>query len=73
MICTDYEQKTVPEKIIFTGKLLHAVMNDDRLHKIAEDIIKIAEAKGLFEGVTILPDNFSNQDTIHNAILPTVQ
>lgn len=62
MICKGYEQKTVPEKIIFTGKLLHAVMNDDRLHKIAEDIINVAETKGLFEGVTILPDNFTEQE-----------
>ena len=61
MICKSYEEKTVPEKIIFTGKLLHAVMNDDRLHKIAEDIINVAEAKGLYTGVTILPEDFNEQ------------
>jgi len=59
MICKSYEEKTIPEKIIFTGKLLHAVMNDDNFHKFAEDIIKVAEEKGLFTGVTILPENFA--------------
>lgn len=61
MICKSYEEKTVTEKIIFTGKLLHAVMNDDRMLKIAEDIINVAETKGLFEGVTILPEDFNEE------------
>ena len=61
MICKAYEEKTVLEKVVFTGRLLHAVLHDDRLHKIAEDIIKVAETKGLFQGVTILPNDFNEQ------------
>jgi hypothetical protein len=57
MNCEKFLKLTPIEKINFTGSLLHAAMNDDRLFMDCEKIIMKARAKGLFAGVVINPAN----------------
>lgn len=59
MTCENYNKLTPVEKVIFTGQLLHACMNDDGLKELGDEIIKLAMLKGLFEGVKILPETES--------------
>ena len=68
MICSNYENLSPQERIEFTGKLLHAVMNDNKLKHAADGIIAIAEAKGMFEGVVINPPLHTEEDLIKKPI-----
>lgn len=57
MNCEQFLNLTPIEKINFTGRLLHAAMNDEKIFRECEKIILKAEAKGLFTGVVINPAN----------------
>lgn len=55
MICEKYESLSIVDKIMFTGELLHACMNDDRLFELGQQVIELGHTKGVFNGVQILP------------------
>ncbi|MBK7883494.1 MAG: hypothetical protein IPJ81_06645 [Chitinophagaceae bacterium] len=55
MICEKFNQLTPFEKVIYIGKLVHAVENDDILFDAGNEIIELANNKGIFKGITIFP------------------
>jgi hypothetical protein len=57
MLCNKFTELTPKEKVIFIGELTHACMNDDFMFDIGKQIINIAENKGLFDNVKIMPEN----------------
>lgn len=57
MLCSKFTELTPREKVIFIGELTHACMNDDFMFDIGKQIINIAENKGLFDNVKIMPEN----------------
>ncbi len=62
MICEKYEVLSHPEKVQFLGKLCHAAQSDNTLFIHAEELIRLAELRGLFESVIILPNHQNNDD-----------
>jgi hypothetical protein len=57
MLCNKFTELTPKERVIFIGELTHACMNDDFMFDIGKQIINIAENKGLFDNVKIMPEN----------------
>jgi len=57
MICEKFNELSINEKIQYIGKLVHAVENDNFLFEAGNEIIWLANEKGIFKGITILPDN----------------
>lgn len=57
MICEKFNQLSPNERVIYIGKLVHAVENDNLLFEAGNEIIGLANDKGIFTGITILPDN----------------
>jgi hypothetical protein len=55
MICEKFNHLTPFEKVIYIGKLVHAVENDDILFDAGNEIIELANNKGIFKGITIFP------------------
>lgn len=55
MLCNKFTELTPREKVIFIGELTHACMNDDFIFDIGKQIINIAQNKGLFDNVKIMP------------------
>jgi hypothetical protein len=53
---------TTPEKIEFIGKLVHLVQSDETSFSRAKGMILRGDVQGLFEGVTILPENYSQSN-----------
>jgi len=62
-ICSKYEELSPFERVEFIGKLVHAVMSDNFMFQVGQDIIKTGENKGLFNGVKILPENGKEEET----------
>ena len=60
MICEKYEALTIIEKVQMVGKLLHAMQSDNELFDKAEWIIVAAELQGIFNKVTILPNDVND-------------
>lgn len=60
MICPEYNDLSHIEKVTFIGALVHAVQSDSKLFEMAQGLIEIAKAKGIFDTVTIMPDNNEN-------------
>lgn len=60
MICKEYKDLSHLEKVTFIGTLVHAVQSDSKLFEMAQGLIEIAKTKGLFDTVTIMPDNNEN-------------
>lgn len=56
MNCQEYQDLSHVEKITFIGELLHSVQTDSALFKMAQQLIDLAVFKGVFNGVTILPE-----------------
>lgn len=56
MLHQKYNQLQPLEKVIFTGKLLHAVMNKEQFFDVAQAIIDTATIEGLFDNVEIMPE-----------------
>jgi hypothetical protein len=63
MICKNYSEMTVVEKVLFIGELTHACMSDDYLHENGITLIETARKKGLFENVKIMPSSDSQNNT----------
>lgn len=57
MICEKFNELSINEKIQYIGKLVHAVENDNLLFEAGNEIIGLANEKGIFKGITILPEN----------------
>lgn len=57
MLCNKFTELTPKEKVIFIGELTHACMNDDFMFDMGKQIINIAENKGLFDNVKIMPES----------------
>jgi hypothetical protein len=55
MLCNRYSALTDFEQKIFTGSLIHAVLNDDEVFLKARGLIREAEARNVFKGVKIMP------------------
>jgi hypothetical protein len=56
MICQNYNNLSLPEKIIIIGEIIHAIQNDDKAFKKGMDLISYAKARGILDGVVILPE-----------------
>lgn len=52
------------QEIIFIGKLVVAAQKDEKLYDILQDVIKLAEAKGVYDKIIVQPEN----ETIHSAL-----
>ena len=57
MLCQKFADLNSLEKVMFIGELTHACMNDDHFKEMGDLIINYAKKKGIFENVTILPEN----------------
>jgi len=55
MNCENYLMLSNKEKMEMVGKIVHALQSDSETFNKVEMLIKKAERKGLFEGVTINP------------------
>lgn len=61
MICQPFEELTPKEKTEYIGQVVHAIQSDPSLFAMGQEIIRLGQLRGLFEGVTILPeDNKTN-------------
>lgn len=56
MIHEKYNSLQPIEKVIFTGQILYAIMNDEESFELAEKVITLAKFKGIFNNVEILPE-----------------
>lgn len=56
MLCKNYEELGHFDKILYIGELLHACQSDNEFFNKGKSIIDSAKKRGIFEGVTILPD-----------------
>jgi hypothetical protein len=56
MICENYNNLSLPEKITIVGEIIHAIQNDDKAFKKGMELISYAKARGILDGVTILPE-----------------
>lgn len=68
MICEKYDKLSIVDKILFTGELLHACMNDDRLFELGKQVIELGYVRGVFNGVQILPQR-TDENQITNEII----
>ncbi len=63
--CSEYMELSPKEKIELTGKMIHAMQSSSSILASCRSIIEIAEAEGLFEGVTINPSEANGEDKIN--------
>lgn len=56
MICENYDKLSHAQKVIFIGQLTHAAQSDNDVFDLANHLITLAVAKGLFNGVEIIPE-----------------
>lgn len=54
--CKSYQELSTHEKVEMIGKLVHAIQSDEICFLTARGMINGAKARGVFSGVTILPD-----------------
>lgn len=59
MICPEYDNLSHPEKVKLIGEIVHAIQNDSVCFAAAQSVISLAEARGLLDNVTILPENLN--------------
>jgi hypothetical protein len=57
MICEEFDKLTPKEKTEYIGQVVHSIQSDPALFEMGKEIIRIGTIKGLFDRVTILPDN----------------
>lgn len=55
--CKKYQMLSPKERIEMIGKAVHCLQNDQRSFLAIKDLIKVAEERGIFEGVVIMPTN----------------
>lgn len=56
-LCNKYNELSHYEKIIFIGQLVHCVQSDDVIFDMANDLINLAQVKGVMDGIKILPED----------------
>lgn len=61
MICKEFDELTSLEKVRYIGLLCHGVQSDSHLFTIGQEIIRLAERKGLLEDVIIAPETKPNE------------
>lgn len=61
MICAKYENLIPIERSKMIGEVVHALMSDDSLFDMALELIDLGKRKGVFDDVTILPEDSSPQ------------
>ena len=59
-LCNKFEKLNPMEKWILVGELAHAIQSDDEMFEMAQDIITIATLRGLYKGITLMPDREEN-------------
>jgi hypothetical protein len=57
MNCKKYQDLSHVEKITYLGQLIHATQSDDELFEMGQNLIDLGIGKGVFDGVTILPES----------------
>lgn len=57
MNCDKYMALSIHERNLLTGETIHILQNDDECFQAICKLINKAKKKGVFEGVTILPNN----------------
>lgn len=55
MICPKYDALTPKERADFIGAVVHACQSCDKLYSMGQEIIRLGELAGLFDGVVINP------------------
>lgn len=53
MNCSKFLALSQQDQIVFIGKIVHAVQNDNMLFECGKDLIEVAEHKGLLNNVKI--------------------
>lgn len=66
MCIQKYSELSIIEKRKKIGMLVHAYQNDPYFYEIADQLIELSKAKGIFEGVTILPEPVGEINTETN-------
>lgn len=56
-----YINLTPKEKSEFVGQLVHSCQSDENLFSMGEEIIKLAQRRGLFENVVFNPEQKTNE------------
>lgn len=59
-LCEKYFNLTPIERVSLVGELVHAIQSDNALLSMAEDIIKLGVAKGIFDDTIINPETPKN-------------
>lgn len=62
MLCENFQQLTIEEKIKMVGMITHAIQSDDEMFYAGKELVKRASEKGIFNGVTILPNTSENNE-----------
>lgn len=62
MNCPTFLTLTPMERSKYIGMLIHAVQSDEELFILGQQLIDLATIKGLFDGVTIMPNNQAGVD-----------
>lgn len=63
MNCQEYQNLSHFSKVEFIGKLVHAVQNDGWCYVLGQALVDYAEETGIFDNVTILPENGKEETT----------
>lgn len=62
MICQKFDELTPKEKTEYIGAVVHAVQSSDNLYSMGQEIIRLGNLAGLFDGVKILPTQQEPED-----------
>ncbi|TXI13264.1 MAG: hypothetical protein E6Q68_01760 [Polynucleobacter sp.] len=55
MLSESYMLMSPMERFVYIGKLVHAAQSDEKSFAEGQELIRRAEERGTFEGVTIMP------------------
>lgn len=56
-LCTNYEGLSHFEKVALIGQIVHALQSDNEIFEGVNTLIQLAQLKGIFDKVEILPKN----------------
>lgn len=54
-LCTNYEGLSHFEKVALIGQIVHALQSDNEIFEGVNTLIQLAQLKGIFDKVEILP------------------
>lgn len=57
--CKTYQSLSTVEKLELIAKVIHAIQSDENCLLVARSMVRGAEGKGIFQGVTIFPESFT--------------